>query len=143
VVLILLHSQLNKIKKHAKATYPEECCGILIGISGKKAIVKRVLPTKNIFKGDKKKGFEIDPLALAKADAEAEKKGWEIIGVYHSHPNCPGRPSKTDLKQAWPGISYFVISVINGNPGDYSSHRYNPEIKKFVEEPVIVLREEE
>ena len=138
MTIIIEKKHLDKIKKHVEKLFPEEACGILIGIPGNPAIVKDVIPTKNAFNGDKTKNYEIDPLDLAKADKKAEQKNWEIIGVFHSHPNCPGKPSKTDTKKAWPEISYFIISVKNGLSAEYTSSRYNPNKKEFEKEEIIL-----
>ena len=37
--------------------------------------------------------------------------GLEILGVWHTHPDHPARPSPTDLAAAWKGYTYLILSV--------------------------------
>ena len=37
-----------------------------------------------------------------------------LLGFYHSHPDHPAIPSKTDLKFAWPFFSYPIVSIKQG-----------------------------
>ncbi|HIE22892.1 MAG TPA: M67 family peptidase [Candidatus Korarchaeota archaeon] len=41
--------------------------------------------------------FMADPLFLLESFSEAEKKGLELVGIFHSHP-APPRPSSLDMK---------------------------------------------
>ena len=43
---------------------------------------------------------------------DGEKKGFELAGVYHSHPTSPARPSQEDIKLAYdPDLSYVIVSL--------------------------------
>lgn len=44
--------------------------------------------------------FTIDPEEHFQANRHAEGNGWEIRGVYHSHPRGPARPSMVDVRSA-------------------------------------------
>ena len=38
----------------------------------------------------------------------------DLIGIYHSHPDCDAYFSKTDLKNSCPWYSFVVLSIKNG-----------------------------
>ena len=48
------------------------------------------------------------------ADQEARKQGLELIGIYHSHPDCDAYFSGTDLKNSCPWYSFVVLSIKHG-----------------------------
>jgi len=111
---------LEEIHAHARSTYPEECCGLLIGMSGSRDIVDSI-KMRNAFTGPKHDRYHIDPLELFKADREVAKRGLTIAGIYHSHPDYPATLSKFDLEHSFPFYSYVVVSVPKGEAGDTRS----------------------
>jgi proteasome lid subunit RPN8/RPN11 len=125
---------LNKIsscqmEEAAKAAYPGECCGILLGKtaknSGKGEI--EVLETReapNLVQGEQKSTrFEADPLFLYQVEREIEGSGLEIVGFYHSHPDHPAKPSDYDRDHALPFYSYIILRVAEGRPELMTSWR--------------------
>ena len=54
--------------------------------------------------------FEMEPIEMAEAIDEAEEKGLEVVGIFHSHLKCPPRPSGRDLKgmELWPVVWLIV-----------------------------------
>ena len=67
---------------------------------------------------------------------EFENGPWEIIGIYHSHPDHPSRPSQTDTDAAHEGYSYVIISVEKGKVAKAQSWLLNGAEKKFYEEEI-------
>ncbi|ASJ07545.1 M67 family metallopeptidase [Thermococcus pacificus] len=63
--------------------------------------------------------FEMDPLEMVEAIDEAEEKGLEVVGIFHSHPKCPPRPSGKDLRgmELWP-VAWLIVDG-KGNYGAY------------------------
>ena len=42
---------------------------------------------------------------------EIDQNGWELVGIYHSHPNGPDKPSVTDIQEAYyPDVVYMILS---------------------------------
>ncbi len=138
VALKISKSDIKKMFEHGEESYPHECCGVLIGIPGNSAIVMEVQRLTNVNKEMPTRRYDVDPLELAKADSEAEKKGLEIIGIYHSHPDHPARPSKYDHDHAWRYLSYVVMSIEKGKAKAITSWRLN-EKKEFEQEELIFV----
>ncbi len=95
-----------------EAAIPAEACGLLAGELGD-IDVKAVYPCRNAAPADKVNVvYELDSADYLKADRDAQSKGLEIIGVYHSHTHTQALPSPTDVAQAPdPAWHYVVISL--------------------------------
>jgi proteasome lid subunit RPN8/RPN11 len=41
-----------------------------------------------------------------------DRKGWDLVGIYHSHTHTEAYPSKTDVELAfYPEALYFIVSL--------------------------------
>jgi len=95
----------------ARATHPEECCGILLGRrkpEGETRVV-RVMGASNVSALDRRRSFEIDPARLLQAVDRARVLGLAVVGFYHSHPDGAQRPSERDRRAAWSDMSYLIV----------------------------------
>ena len=100
---------------HAQATYPNECCGAMLGtIDGDVKTVKVGVVIENAFTGVQHERYELRPEDLLKADREARNRGMDLIGIFHSHPDCDAYFSETDLKNSCPWYSFVVLSIYKG-----------------------------
>ncbi|MEZ5354448.1 MAG: M67 family metallopeptidase [Bryobacteraceae bacterium] len=100
---------------HAKATFPNECCGAMIGsIDGDQKTVKVAVAIENAFEGSQAERYELRPEDLLQADREARRQGMDLIGIFHSHPDCDAYFSETDLKNSCPWYSFVVLSIQKG-----------------------------
>jgi len=54
-----------------------------------------------------------------------EAAGLDIVGIWHSHPDHPARPSETDRASAWPEWSYVIISLQRDGVRELRSWRLN------------------
>ena len=131
VTLAIADAERARIARQAAAAYPEECCGVLIGSAG---VVRDVLPAVNSSTADRQRRFVIDAATYLAADAQARRIGADVLGFYHSHPDHPAAPSAFDLEHAWPNLSYVIVSVRHGVPGDVRSWRLRPDRAGFDEE---------
>ena len=129
---------MSSIRRHGAKTYPEECCGVLIGTlggDGSPAQVTKLLAAENQREeGARHNRFLIDPSVILKAQKTARQVGLEILGYYHSHPDHPAVPSDFDREHAWPDQSYIIVSVREGSPGDQRSWRLKDDRGGFEEE---------
>jgi proteasome lid subunit RPN8/RPN11 len=56
--------------------------------------------------------YHIAPQELIRIQQQARRRGLDIVGFYHSHPDHPAEWSKTDLEEAhWIGCSYVITRV--------------------------------
>jgi proteasome lid subunit RPN8/RPN11 len=100
---------------HAERTYPDECCGAMLGhVHGQSKRVTEALPLENSFHGEKQDHYELRPEDLLAAEREARTRGLDLIGIFHSHPDCDAYFSDTDLKNSCPWYSFVVLSVNRG-----------------------------
>jgi proteasome lid subunit RPN8/RPN11 len=129
--------------KEAKTAYPYECCGLLVGNNNDTGkVVREIYPVENKNKGRAEDRYEIDPKEFDKTDREATKKGFNIIGIYHSHPDHPADPSAFDKECAnvWTEYSYIIISIKNGKEEELKSWCFDSGKQEIEEEEVKINR---
>jgi len=126
---------LDAIRRHAAETYPDECCGALIGHAEESApSVVTVVPLPNQTEEGPRRRFLVRADDYRRAEADARASGAELLGFYHSHPDHPARPSQYDLDHALPNMSYVIVAVDRGTPGAVASWRLRADRAAFDEE---------
>ena len=101
---------------HARQTYPNECCGAMLGTTdGESKTVKTAIALENSFEGAQAARYELRPQDLLAADKPARAQGMDLIGIYHSHPDCDAYFSPTDLQNSCPWYSFVVLSIQKGD----------------------------
>jgi proteasome lid subunit RPN8/RPN11 len=129
----------DQIRAYGEQEYPNECCGLLIGRFAKSGIktVVEVQAISNARETDAKRNrFLIHPEELMRGERYAAKKGLDVIGFYHSHPDHPAVPSQYDLEHAWPVYSYLVLAVRTGRSQDLRSWELQADRTVFNEEDI-------
>ena len=100
---------------HAERTYPSECCGAMLGrIVGDRKIVTEAVALNNAFNGEQRTRYELNQRDLLAAEKAARANGLDLVGIFHSHPDCDAYFSTTDLQNSCPWYSFVVLSVTNG-----------------------------
>jgi proteasome lid subunit RPN8/RPN11 len=142
-VLRLDRATFDRIVAHAYDELPHEMCGLLAGRPATvgpdagadgAATVAHFYPCRNAARSARV--YTVDPRDHLRADRDAEDRGWEIIGVVHSHTHTPAHPSPTDLAQAPdPGWHYAIVSLADQVP---SLRSWRIEAGNGVEEAVVV-----
>ena len=135
----LTNEHLDKIRQHGEQTFPEECGGLLLGVlEGETRVIREILPLENVRKDSRHNRVEISPLAYAKAEREAAKKGLGVWGYYHSHPDHPAIPSGFDLDHA-PFIewSYLIVAVREGTAQEIRAWNVRADRSQFDEEEIV------
>jgi proteasome lid subunit RPN8/RPN11 len=113
---------------HARSTYPDECCGAMLGATDNGTKTVRIaVPLRNAFAGAKASRYELSQQDLLDADGEARRRGMELIGIFHSHPDCDAYFSKTDLENSCPWYSFVVLSIKNGEFDHANSFLPDPD----------------
>jgi proteasome lid subunit RPN8/RPN11 len=118
----------SAIRAHGVETYPNECCGALIGKGG---VATETLALPNMTEEGPRRRFKVRPQDYRAAEGRAAQVGAELLGFYHSHPDHPAKPSQTDLDYAWPFFSYVIVSVREGVSGDMTSWRLRGDRSAF------------
>ena len=142
-MLTLSKTLFNEISTHAEADYPHECCGGLIGtIEGDNKIVTKIVPIENNWEdtGDetKTRRFMISSDDYQRMERTAKDLQLQLLGFYHSHPDHPPEPSKTDLEFAWPFFSYPILSVKKGARDSIKSYQLDLDSNRLVEEELVI-----
>src|SRR5690349_7554009 len=89
--------------------FPLEACGLFGGepVSG---VVDTFYPCTNAARSAKL--YTVEPKDHLRADRDAEDRGFELIGVMHSHTHTDAFPSPTDVRQAPdPTWHYVIVSL--------------------------------
>lgn len=95
------------VMAHADNCSPEECCGLLA--SDQHGQVRFVYPLTNVEASAQ--GFTIAPEEAYGAFLHADRMGWKVAGVFHSHPGGPDRLSARDVDEAAdPSWLHFLVS---------------------------------
>lgn len=123
---------LDSMNSAAKTGYPFEICGLLIGsFKEDKWNIEEARQVENLNKERASDRFQLDPNGYQAIDRELRGSGKEIIGVFHSHPDCPAKPSPTDLDSAWEGFIYPIISVCDGKVANQLNWTLNGDGNRF------------
>jgi len=130
---------LDQIRQHGEDTYPEECCGFLLGTADEDNQATALHQVPNRQEDRRTHRYTITPADYRNADEAARAKGLDIVGMYHSHPDHPAQPSATDLAEAtFPGYTYIVVSVTSGTATDLTAWTLAPDRSAFLKESITV-----
>ena len=122
---------------HCLDGLPLEACGLLAGDpnAADAAWATVCYPTGNAAASARL--YTVDPRDHLRADRDAEDRGLEVIGVFHSHTHTDAYPSPTDVRQAFdPGWHYVIVSLKYDAPV-LRSYRIVDET--VTEEPVVLF----
>ncbi len=139
-MLIIPRSIQEQIQAHGAASYPYEGCGLLLGrVENGRNIVAAIHPTQNVWpvEEEKRERFRIDEQEWIQVEMEAMRQGLDVVGVFHSHPDCPPEASPRDLNwAAFVGYSYLITEIRAGVAKDGRSWQLLPDRSGFVEEEI-------
>jgi proteasome lid subunit RPN8/RPN11 len=123
---------LAAIRRHGESSYPEECCGALLGHVGSGCRqVSAALELDNARETERRRRFRIGPEEYRRAESAAATQGLELVGFYHSHPDHPARPSAYDLEHALPWHAYVVLAVAACGAGECTAWVLAPDRSRF------------
>jgi proteasome lid subunit RPN8/RPN11 len=116
MTLKIQRALFEQLRQHGEETYPHECCGVLVGEfhEGDDRTVKNAVKCGNTRTDSPENRYHLRPTELVRIQRDATLAGHDIVGFYHSHPDCAAVASSTDLAEAhWSGCSYVITSVEN------------------------------
>ena len=135
-MLHIKHELLAQIHAHGERAYPEEGAGFLVGSGGR---VEQILPLPNAREESARRNrYLITAEEYARAEETADSLGLSLIGVFHSHPDHPNRPSEFDCEWAQPFFSYVITSVGSGKAIESRSWKLTEDRSTFDEEEINV-----
>ena len=111
------YANYQALRAHGEETYPNECCGVLLGKSepGAGNHVHQIVRAGNTRTDSAHNRYNIAPQELVRIQRQARSLGLDIVGFYHSHPDHPAQWSPTDFAEAhWIGCSYIITGVEQG-----------------------------
>ncbi len=138
----------DAICRHAQATFPDECCGVILS----RGVVQEVCPIANIqnamhakdpqgYPRDARIAYFMDPKELLTVLKEVDEGKADLSAFYHSHPNHDAYFSAEDKARAlfgdepsYPGASYVVISIYEREVKAIRAYAWDVEKKDFVEQ---------
>jgi proteasome lid subunit RPN8/RPN11 len=154
MIILLTSDHIKAILLHAEEIYPQECCGLLLGMhqsvdGAETNVVQDIYPTPNVWEDSLSaveqldcsvatahRRYRIAPTAMLQAQQHARAQALDVIGIYHSHPNAPAIPSEWDRVWAWTQYSYVIVSLTDGVAKDLKSWCLNSS-QEFLAEKVI------
>jgi proteasome lid subunit RPN8/RPN11 len=127
---------VEKIKEHAQKDYPYECCGVILGkfSNGEKSVTEVLEISTEREDENKHNRYLIPSSEILKIELYAAKKGLDIVGFYHSHPDHPATPSQFDIDHALPVYSYLIVSVYDAKAKDITISVLSNDRTKFEKE---------
>ncbi len=129
--LTLTAAQWRDMVAHVEAERPDEACGLLAGEGG---VVRKVYPAENILHSPV--AYQMDPQRQVEIMLEIEAAGWELSGIYHSHPGGPPVPSPTDVARAYYPDSIYLILAPEDAPGEWRGRAFAIEGGRVEEIPL-------
>jgi proteasome lid subunit RPN8/RPN11 len=134
-MLRLAERAYREMVGHCYDGLPLEACGLLAG-NAEAGRADACYPTRN--DAASAKLYTVNPLDHLKADRDAESKGMEVLGVFHSHTHTEAYPSPTDVAQAPDPTWHYVLVSLRDTAPVVRSYRIVDG--KIAEEPVVLER---
>ena len=95
-MLRIEQAQFDAIRQHGEETYPNECCGVLLGhaAEGVNTVVDSVR-AGNTRTDSAHNRYQIAPQELIRIQSQARQRDLDNVGFYHSDPDHPAQRSRT------------------------------------------------
>jgi len=147
----LPRSLVDELEAHARSTFPEECCGMVVERAGQLSVI-RVTNVQNAKHAENPDQFPRTAAIAYTMGPEAapvlvdHERGRLAIRVfYHSHPQHGAYFSAEDTRQAtvwdepsYPDATQIVLSVIDGDVRDMKAFRWDEAARDFLPVPLHI-----
>ncbi|MBZ0307117.1 MAG: M67 family metallopeptidase [Anaerolineae bacterium] len=91
-----------------------EVCGLMGGVwQGQTAVVRQVVPVENISPTPAAR-YQMHPKTQSETILAFDKRGWQVVGIYHSHPRGEAVPSSADIAEAAYSDAVYLIGLPTG-----------------------------
>ena len=117
MTLSITASLIEQLHAHLEEAYPGEGAGFLLGkeLDGSRKVVSILKLPNSREESARHNRFLLNENDYLQAELAAERLGQDVLGVFHSHPDCPNRPSEYDREWAMPWFSYIITRVDGQN----------------------------
>jgi len=133
---------ISRIESHGGRTYPEECCGIMLGTSeGNDQVVESIIELQNEQDENRRRRFFVTPQQYLQAERAAARNKLELLGFYHSHPDHPAAPSEFDREHALPWFTYVIVSIARGKLNDVTAWVLSDARERFNKKEILIEEE--
>jgi proteasome lid subunit RPN8/RPN11 len=156
--LVITDAVRRAIAEHGAETYPDECIGLLLGSVDTEGAIHAALtfPVENTWEGQmelsehddptsRRDRFYLDPRDYLRADRAARASGLDVVGCYHSHPDCPAEPSERDRIGAQgiagAGFAFAIARIDAGELTDLRSSLLSDDGSHFSPQTVTIAHE--
>ena len=148
----LSRTTLEAVHAHARETYPDECCGMVVERAGAEEVVRVTNIQNELHAQDPQQfprtaaiaytmGREAAPVLMA-----AERGELTLRAIYHSHPEHDAYFSAEDRTQAmggwdepnYPQAAQIVISVRGGEVRATKTFIWDAAQRDYVETSLVV-----
>jgi len=132
---------LRRIESHGESSFPNEGAGFLFGtMTGDAVKIQHIQPVINKREAKAQYNrYELSPQDFVKAEMEADKLGASLVGVFHSHPDHPARPSDFDRDYALPNFVYLITSVMGSKAQVTLAWRLRTDRAGFDEDSIQIV----
>ena len=89
--------------------------------------MRDAVPLENAFAGAQGARTSCGRKICCAPTRQRRQRGMDLIGIFHSHPDCDAYFSKTDLENSCPWYSFVVLSIKNGEFDHANSFLPNPD----------------
>jgi [CysO sulfur-carrier protein]-S-L-cysteine hydrolase len=108
---------------HARAEFPNECCGML---SGQDAVVRGQYRARNTEASPFM--YVMEPLEQLRIMNEIDDAGLDLLAIYHSHTRSAAYPSRTDVELAFfPDALTLIVSLADPDAPEIRAYRIRRE----------------
>ncbi len=153
--MILPRPLYDAILAHGEKTWPQECCGFLVGAES--GAIEEVVAITNAaekmkaerpdeFTRTAEMGYVMDPQEQLRAMRSAETRGKVVRGIYHSHADVGSYFSAEDKRRAlfdgapmFPDAIYVVADVKAREGKGAKAFVWSAAARDFVEEPIEIV----
>lgn len=141
MALLISSELLRRIHANGEAAYPEEGAGLMLGqVEAGDKLVEQLMEFTNAREESARHNrYLLTAEDVLRGEMEAARLGLEVIGVFHSHPDHPSRPSEFDREWAMPVLSYVITSVQSGKAVESRSWLLSEDRTGFTDETIIVV----
>ncbi|MFZ6028092.1 MAG: M67 family metallopeptidase [Chloroflexota bacterium] len=139
-LLAITAQLLHDLHTHVEAAYPGEGAGFLLGNDGgSRRTVTALVKLENAREEKARSNrFLLTPGDYAFGEDEADRLGLTLLGVFHSHPDCPNVPSEYDREWAMPWFSYIITRVDDCKAVSDRSWRLLEDRGAYEEEKLVI-----